>query len=353
MTNKDLQKVTKKDTKDVIFNALVEAKERIAALESSKLDPEKKAKIKKNEEVVKTAEKVMADESLTEMIHKLRTDGTVTLEAIAEKISDANKEYTTVVEASEIKKGELKELFDIEEVLFDLVTIVNAKEEIKVKYEEEYTIAKSEKDEYLAKVQAEANEEIANKKATIKALDEEDKQNRERKEKEWEYDFNRHQLKKNNELQDELEAENKVHNAKIEEEEKELAERESKVKDREIGVAERETKMDDLEKLVAEIPTKVNEAREEGHKKGIADTEKTTAIKSSYAKKEFESEKKVFENRIELLEADNKKKDETIDDLTEKLNKAYAEMREMATSAINASRPTIITSGEDKSKSIK
>jgi hypothetical protein len=50
-----------------------------------------------------------------------------------------------------------------------------------------------------------------------------------------------------------------------------------------------------------------------------------------------------------MLEDAVKVKDAKIEDLTDKLNAAYKEMREMATSAINASRPTIVTSNDDKS----
>lgn len=350
---KNIDKVTLKDTKQIIFDALTEAKETIKKLESEKLDPAKKAVIKKNKETVEKAEAVMADSSLIEMIHKLRTDGTVKLEDIAEKITTTTSDYESVLEATTVKKAELKDLFNIEEAMFDLVAIVNAKEELKEKYEADYTNAKEEKDEYLKEIQEQVKTEIEDKKTEIDTLNSEFKKQREREEEEWKYSFDRAKMKAQNELDDSLLEQRKSHNEEIKSENLLLAEREDKVSKREDEMTEKENEFNSLKEKVEAFPKELEQVKSEAKENGKKEAEKTSAIKEASVKRGFEADKKILENEILMYKSDIERKDSQIADLTEKLNKAYAEMREMATSAINASRPTIIRESSDNSKSSK
>lgn len=340
-TMEDVDKLRDKDTKKLFQKGLEIAKARIKELEGMKLNPAKKMEEKKNKEIVEAATEIMADKSLSEMIKNLRTDGTVTLEELAEKISTVIEEIKTLNTTAELKKSEIKELFDIDDELFDLVAIINTKESIRTKYEVEQKAAKEEADKYVADKTKEGNDLVVEAKAKIKVLEDEAKNARDKKTKEHEYALERKEIEEKNKLQDKLDTKKREHNEEIEKEKKSLDDREKNLLERESNVEENELEFASLENKVAEFPDILAKAKEEAKEAGKNEANKINAIKESSIKKEAEVEKRILQNEVSMLKEELVRQKATTADLTNKLDKAYSEMREMATSALNASKPAV------------
>ena len=346
----ELKDIKKKDNKDIIWEGFQTALELLKSKNEGILDPVKEMAVKSAQKVVTTAEKVMKDESLTEMIAKLRTNGTVTLEEIAAKIAEAKEGYEALVQAKDIKATELNDMFGIEKELLDLAVVVNTNELLKAKYSEELESIKETSNELILNKKVEAAEIIDLAKEEARTIKEDLRTSIKKEEEEWKYTFGRRKVKEQDEFKDQLASERKEFLEEVESINNHIADRDKVVTEKENTIAAKEEEFIKLRATVDELPRTISIAVDKGVKKAVEASEEKASTLADFKDKEYQSEKKSLNREIEMLKSDNDKKDKQIADLTKKLDDAYLQIKAVASDVANASRPIISAQSNNSSK---
>lgn len=324
-----MEKVTSKSTKDVIYNAYKEAMEKIAKMEQEKFDPVAEKEAARKKEMFKSADEIIKSGILND--------------AVVEQ-------YLNLEAAIEAKKKELQEMYNIEKEASTFTALVNAHKDKEEELKTEYALKEKTAVEALEQRKAEIEAEIAslleNHKAKInKCNDEEEERKAEikkarlREEEEYEYSRDRKRKLDEDQWADER-------NARI----SEMEELEASVMSREEVVSVREEKISEMEEQIKAIPGLVEEARQEGIKKGKTDAEKSHAFEKRHMETEFSYQKKDLEGQVERLQADLAAEKALNTSLQNKLDGAYAQMRELAADTVKSNGGVKILSGETSSK---
>lgn len=324
-----MEKVTSKSTKDVIYNAYKEAMEKIAKMEQEKFDPVAEKEAARKKEMFKSADEIIKSGILNDTVVE---------------------QYLNLEAAIEAKKKELQEMYNIEKEASTFTALVNAHKDKEEELKTEYALKEKTAVEALEQRKAEIEAEIAslleNHKAKInKCNDEEEERRAEikkarlREEEEYEYSRDRKRKLDEDQWADER-------NARM----SEMEELEASVMSREEAVSVREEKISEMEEQIKAIPGLVEEARQEGIKKGKTDAEKSHAFEKRHMETEFSYQKKDLEGQVERLQADLVAEKALSASLQNKLDGAYAQMRELAADTVKSNGGVKILSGETSSK---
>lgn len=324
-----MEKVTSKSTKDVIYNAYKEAMEKIAKMEQEKFDPVAEKEAARKKEMFKSADEIIKSGILNDTVVE---------------------QYLNLEAAIETKKKELQEMYNIEKEASTFTALVNAHKDKEEELKTEYALKEKTAVEALERRKAEIEAEIAslleNHKAKInKCNDEEEERKAEikkarlREEEEYEYSRDRKRKLDEDQWADER-------NARI----SEMEELEASVMRREEAVSVREEKISEMEEQIKAIPGLVEEARQEGIKKGKTDAEKSHAFEKRHMETEFSYQKKDLEGQVERLQTDLAAEKALNTSLQNKLDGAYAQMRELAADTVKSNGGVKILSGETSSK---
>lgn len=324
-----MAEITMKSTKAEILEAYNKAKEELETKAAQKYDP-----LREEREKTKVAIEKEAKETIE--------SGILNPEIVTK--------YNNVCADIANKESWLKELYGIEAKTNSLVSMINAytekEAELKERYAEEKAEFDKKKEETLAKCDAELKELEEKKKEILKSTREDNaafyaelKKNREREEEEYAYNLKRSRQIENDKWEDEKA-----------EREKAVAKSEDLVCKREEEVAKKEQYLKELEEKVAEIDTLVATAKEEGIKKGKADAEKSHAFEIRSINTKHDYEVKNFEDQIEHLTNRLESEETKNFTLEQKLDAAYAQMKELATETVKSTGSVKIVNGETTSK---
>lgn len=307
--------INSKSTKTEILEAYMAVKEKLDALENMKDDP---MKVLVKDEATRVADSAKA------IIEK-----DILNPEIVQSYMDLQKEI-------ENKKETLKQLFAIEAEANSMIAIINANKEKEVELKNRYNEKNTELEIEFASKKEKLNEEIAllekRREEVLESIETDNQTymekvmvDREREEEEYLYNLKRNRKKENDAWEDQKVAREKV------------------LTDREVAVLARETTMDEkeeyvaaLERKVSEISTLVDLAREEGTKKGKADAEKSHAFEVRTISTKNEYEQKALKDKVARLEADLEKEREAKEIIQDKLDSAYAQMRELASETVKS-----------------
>lgn len=325
------------NTKQEIFDAYNTLLGQIKEQNSAKVDPVAEVAAKRTGETLTKAEKTVSL-SVEEQIASLQKNVAGALANLSTSFAAEITAFQNVQEAIKLKQAELKELFDIEAEAFTLAALVNTNQVVKDEFEAEMAEKREEAKNQLAEIQKSISEARANFEAELKAEKASIAQERAREKEVYEYEFKRTKQKNLDQLRDELAAERKEFEAELEETNAELAAREKVVSEKEAAIEIREEKMEDLEAKVAAFPEREATIREEATKEGRAAEAKTAAIKESYLKKEYEGQRAIFENKIEMLEAALKAEQAKNATIADKLDEAYEKIQAMALASVEGSK---------------
>ena len=120
---------------------------------------------------------------------------------------------------------------------------------------------------------------------------------------------------------------------------------------RETAALEKETELNakadhvkELEAKVEEIPTLIAAATEEGIKKGKADADKSNAFEVRALKKDAEYQKQLLEDKRLAEDLANARAEKV--ELQQKLDDAYAQMRELAAKTVESTGGVKILNGQ-------
>lgn len=320
-----MAEITMKSTKAEIMEAYKAAVEKLDTRDRMIDDPAKEAAAKLKTEVIKSADATAKEDIFNPEIIK---------------------KYNDLTEAIEIKQLELDELYGIETKANAMAAMINAYKEKNEELKEAQAAKEAEieaelgekKDTLKAEIEAlkqQKQEIICSINAEAKARENEIKLTRSREEDEYTYNLKRSRKAENDKWEDEKAAREKI-----------LELRETAALEKETELNAKADHVKELEAKVEEIPTLIAAATEEGIKKGKADVDKSNAFEVRALKKDAEYQKQLLEDKNERLAEDLANARAEKVELQQKLDDAYAQMRELAAKTVESTGGVKILNGQ-------
>ncbi len=322
MSENKIPKVNSKSSKEQILEAFNQVVGLLEEKSKNMLNPEKENAIKKEAVIVASAETILS-KKLKDDITKINTKIIDSMNEMLNNMNVLGEEYNTIVEALEVKKAALKEMFDIETNAYTLAALVNTHNELKDQLQKEL-------DGIRALIQEEKKlwqEEKSKENAAIADA-------RKKDEEEWRYSFSRQKKQAIDSLNDTLAEKEKDFQEQLAVENKKLMAREEELSKKEKEMTTKESYVADLEDKVKGIPTLVEDAKA----KAAADAETS-------AKKSFDFQKMIltkdFEGKLAAVEIKNDSLTQEVARLTTalketqaKLDEAYGKLESLANKTV-------------------
>lgn len=313
-----MEKITSKSTKSQILDAYNKAIKKLNEIEASKDDPVSQKESQMKKETFEAADKIVAMGILNPEI---------------------TGQYKSLELAIEMKKNELKDLYDLEVEANSLTAMINAHKDTQRELEEE---AKENKKAVEAEIKAlEAELEAKEEEIENEIAEEMEKVSKIRQREEEEYQYN---LKRKRQLEDDEWEDDKKARESV------IASKEEDLTNKEKELLEKETYIADLEDKVASIPDQVAAAYEDGKKEGKAKADKSNAFEVRSLETKHEYEVQNLQNQIDRLEQDLETEKSKNNDLQNKLDDAYTQMRELATNTVQSVGGVKILSNDTATK---
>ena len=298
------EEITLKNTKQEILDALNEALLREKNNLKMKSNPEEEEKVRKEEKAVsETKRNVEENIFSTELINKF-------------------KDLELAITSEEEK---LKNLYGVEKELNNLTLVINTGKdflmELDLKKKNEESRINNEIKELEAEYNKKANELNSDYELKAKTL----KIEREREVEEYNYKIKRERELDNNAFLD-LKKTREASLKEMEEETKKLLE----------DAKEKEKYLSDLEKQVNDIPNLLVKEYERGKKEVTSELTKEHKYEIELLKKDYENQVARQNDKIESLKEELEKANNLTISLQEKIDKAYLELKELATKTVEA-----------------
>jgi hypothetical protein len=332
----DLPSISAANTKKEMLEAFNDLKKKLTEKAEVELKPEKIKEAKRSAEVTNVAD-ALTPETTVAKLNDLKIETGKMLSTLADKMEAEAANYVKIKESIEIKKQELKEIYDIDSSTHALAALLEAQKVKKLEFEVEMSQKQAALEEEITQKRLEWEKEKIEHLQKAKEAEAEEKKTRERKKEEFEYNFKRQQLLSQNTFKDEKEKMEKELAVAREVFEKKVLESEKQLKEREEKVKERETLIDDLQKQVDTFPAQMESAVNTAVKE-IRDRLTGEASKNEeLLNKEYEGDKKVLETKIESLERIVAEQAKQISDLSARLDNSYGKVQDIAVKAIEGS----------------
>ena len=232
------------------------------------------------------------------------------------------KDLEVAIKAEEEK---LQNLYGVEKELNNLTLVINTGKdylnELEIRKQNETARIEQELkklEEELAQKTEDLTKEFEHKNETLKL-------ERKREIEEYEYKVKREREHSNNAWEDEKQV--REQNLKIKEEETKKLLDDAKAKSKYF---------EDLEKKVEEIPNLINKEYEKGKIEATAELEKEYKYNNELLKKDFQNIIDRQNDKIEALKEELEKVNILNSNLQEKMDKAYIELKELATKTVEA-----------------
>jgi hypothetical protein len=306
--------ITIKSTKAEMLEALNSALKRAEMAERGSLNPEKEEKDKVEKKAVESAKKAVEQNIFSK---------------------ELNDKFNDLQMAIAAEEGRLFELYGVGKELQKLALAIEAGKEHIAKIGAE----KTEKEYAAGKRREELDAEFVQKKDELKTGYEDHvkklKLDRERENEEYQYNLSRAREKEENAWAD-----------KSATREAELVRREAQAKEL-LAEAEKEAEYKaSLEEKVKNIPMLLQSEKEAVVLSVTETLKKEYEYKSNLTEKDYKNSVGRLEDKILFLEKELESANKSVELLQTKLDKAYVEMRELATKTVeSASRVKIIGSG--------
>ena len=320
-----MAEITMKSTKAEIMEAYKAAVEKLDSKSAMIDDPAKEAAAKLKAEVIKSADATAKEDIFNPEIIK---------------------KYNDLTEAITMKQIELDDLYGIEAKANAMAAMINAYKEKNEELKEAQAAKEAEIEAELGekrdvlKTEIEAlkqqkQEVIVSINAEAKTKEDEIKRARIREEDEYAYNLKRNRKAENDKWADEKAAREKV-----------LELREAAALEKETELNAKADYIKELEAKVDEIPALIASAIEEGINKGKVDADKSNAFEVRALKKDAEYQKQLLEDKNERLAEDLANARAEKVELQQKLDDAYAQMRELAAKTVESTGGVKILNGQ-------
>ena len=313
----ELRKPSMKDRKEDLLKAYDELLEKYREKEKTAGMPGKEAaRQKASEDTVVKKVAAYSVENIVKGLANLKLDLSKTLTELSDTLIGEVGKLKEIQDAIVIERKNLDEIYDIEVAAGTLANLIESNEEKKKAFEEEMAAAR----EQWRKEQEAHN-------LALKERDEKLLKERARESEEYLYNLKLQRKKEKDIYEEEKAALEKALKEKKEKQEKEFAEREA-------ALSANENELAELRGKVANFPIELEKAIEKAKKEAAALTEQRAEQKADLFAKQVEGEKKVAELKIKTLEAAIKDQAAQIEALTRQLNKATAQVQDIAVKAI-------------------
>ena len=285
------EEISLKNTKAEILEALNEALEREKNINKVKSDPIKEEKEKKTKEAVETSKENVSKNIFSD---------------------ELNNKFNSLEMAIAAEEEKLKDLYGIEKELANITLVVNAGKDVLREIEDRKTLETDKLNESIKSL-----EEMYQKK---------------KNELEQEYDLKAKTLK----LERDREIEEYNYKLKRDREIDNLKNKELETKKIFEEAKEKESYLKDLENKVSSIPDMIQKEYERGVKETTANLKKEYDYQIELLKKDYQNTIDRQNDKIESLNNEVNKINELNNKLQDKLDKAYLEMKELATTTVEA-----------------
>lgn len=298
------EEITIKNTKAEILEALNAALEREKKIEMVKSNPEKEEKKIKIEKAIESSKESVKDNVFSEELNKKFKDLEMAIEAEEEKLNN---------------------LYGIEKELSNITVVVNAGKDCINEIENNKLLKTEEYNKKINELEIEYSQKTKKLQEEYEQMAKDLKLKRDREIEEYEYKTKRDREISNNEWNDKkAERENKL--AKAEEETMKLLDEAN----------EKVDYIKELEEKVEKIPELLQKEYERGKKDATSELEKEHKFTTELLKKDYTNKIERQNDKIDSLkdEIDNVNKLNIT--LQEKMDKAYAELKELATKTVES-----------------
>ena len=298
------EEITLKNTKAEIYEALKNSLEREKKISQIKYEPEKEEKKERAKKAIEETRKNVEQKIFSE---------------------ELNKKYKDLEVAIQEEERKLKELYGIEKELNNIVVVVNAGKD------------------YIANIENKKKRRTEEINEEIKKIEEEYKIKKEELEKEYEQKVKNQKLEREREVEEynyKTKREREISNNQWEDEkkgrEKELSKKEAEIEEKLRETEEKVKHIEELEKQVSEIPEQLEKEYARGKKEGRTEVEKENKYKTELLKKDYESTIERQNDKIDILNKEIEKTNKEKIAIQEKLDKAYSQIKEMATKTVES-----------------
>ena len=298
------EEITLKNTKAEIYEALKNSLEREKKISQIKYEPEKEEKKERAKKAIEETRKNVEQKIFSE---------------------ELNKKYKDLEVAIQEEERKLKELYGIEKELNNIVVVVNAGKD------------------YIANIENNKKRRTEEINEEIKKIEEEYKIKKEELEKEYEQKVKKQKLEREREVEEynyKTKREREISNNQWEDEkkgrEKELSKKEAEIEEKLRETEEKVKHIEELEKQVSEIPEQLEKEYARGKKEGVTEVEKENKYKTELLKKDYESTIERQNDKIDILNKEIEKTNKEKIAIQEKLDKAYSQIKEMATKTVES-----------------
>ncbi len=299
------EEISLKNTKAEILEALNEALEREKNANKMKSNPEKEEKEKKVQKAIETSRTNVEQNIFSvELINKF-------------------KDLELAIKTEEEK---LKELYDIDGEMAQLTLIVNAGKD------------------FIADIEERKKSEELKLNQTIQSLEEEFKRKNDELQKEFDLKAKNLKLEREREIEEynyRIKREREISTNQWEDEKKKreklLAELESETKKLAEDIKIKDNYYKELEEKVSSIPTVLEKEYERGKREITAELDREHNYATELLKKDFQNTIDRQNDQIKSLQLELEKERNLSATLQEKMDKAYLEIKELATKTVETS----------------
>ncbi len=326
------RKLSAANTKQEMITAYNDLLKQMEEKRESDLKPEQKIEEKAVRQAVEVADS-LSTEGIVKEAGNLKAEMGRTLAQLSDKLEEQISKYEEIKKAVEAKESELQEIYEIQKAASSLAALIEAQHLRREDFEEEMASKKEELEREIQSARSEWEKEKKSHEAEKKERDSQEQKRREREKEEYLYIFNREQQLAKDKFEDEK--------ARLEREialQREQMERE--IAERERVVAQKEEELVELRKRVEAFPKEMESAVSKAVKDATQSVQAEARNKEELIRKEFVGERNVLTTRIESLESTVKEQNEQIARLSQQLEKAYAQIQEIALKTIEGSSAT-------------
>lgn len=308
--------ITMKNTKAEILDALGRALEQAELAEKRRLNPEKEERERNNKRAVETAK-----------------------EAVQQNIfsKELNDKFNDLQVAIAAEEARLQELYGVGREVQKLALVIEASRERIAEMEAE----KAEKEEVAQKSLERLNAEYAQKSAELQAEHDtylkKQKIERTRENEEYQYNLTRTRERENNTWADEKAAR-----------ESELQRRETQAKELLADAESKAGYIQALEGKVENIPDLIAAERASAVASATETLNREYAHQSALAEMERQNAVERLEDKVAFLEKELENSNKAVGVLQGKLDKAYSEIRELATKTVESAGSVKIIGNSEK-----
>jgi len=298
------EEISIKNTKQEILDALNEALDREKELKKVKSNPIEEQEIKEKQEAVEETKKNVENNLFSEQL---------------------NEKFNKLQKSLNYEEQRLKDLYGIEDELNNLTVVVNAHKDIMLKLDMEKEEKEKAISEKITNLENDYKEKESKLKEEYDTLAVTLKKERERENEEYSYSTKRNREIENNKWNDEKKQRLDEINIKEAETNKLLAE-----------AKENEEKFNELAKKVEEIPGMLAKEYERSKAETTKELNKDFKYEKDLLVAEYKNTIDRQNDKIESLESEITRLTEINSSLQQKMDKAYSELKELATKTVEA-----------------